>query len=84
MVLDGVSPFWWSATDSGIFYIRREPGFDAVERLDLATLEVKRIGRLAMPAGGFGGQLSVSPDGGLALVTSHRAHPEIMLVDGIR
>jgi dipeptidyl aminopeptidase/acylaminoacyl peptidase len=83
-LLDGLSPFWWSGANHAVFFIRREPDFDAIERFDIRTHKVDRVGRLALRAGNFGGQLNVSPDGRWALVTEHRNQVDIMLVDNVR
>lgn len=83
-VLDGLTPFWWSMADSGIFFLSREPEFDAIDHYAFSDRKVVRVGQLAMRAGGFGGQMSVSPDGRWALVTEHRAQADLMLLDNFR
>ena len=30
-VLEGVRPFLWSVTDTGIVFVKREPDFDAID-----------------------------------------------------
>jgi Tol biopolymer transport system component len=80
-VLDGLTPDWWSVSDDGVLFISREPEFDAIDRYSFSSHKVTRVGRLAPPAGLFGGQLHVSPDGRWALVTTHRGHSGLMRID---
>jgi hypothetical protein len=84
VVRDGLSPFWWSVTNIGIYFISTGPEFDAIDRYAFSDGKVSRIGRLAAPAGIFGGQMTVSPDGHWALVTQQRGHSELMLLDSVQ
>jgi len=86
MVLEGLTPFWWSMDETGIFFIVRNQEFDAIEHYNFSDGKVELAGRLAMPTGGFGGQMSVSPNGRWALVTQdgQQAGIEIMLLDNFR
>jgi hypothetical protein len=50
-VLKGLTAYWWSMADSGIFYISHESGFKGVDFIDFidhysfSDRKVKRIGR---------------------------------------
>jgi hypothetical protein len=83
-VLDGLTPLWWSVANTGLFFISREPEFDAIDRYDFSGGKVTRVGRLAVRAGGFGGQMCVSPDGRWALITQHQGQSELMLLDNFK
>src|SRR5258706_3499863 len=47
MVRDKFTPYLWSMTVSSIYFLSREEAFDAIDRLDLATQQVTRVGKLA-------------------------------------
>jgi Tol biopolymer transport system component len=81
---DGLTPFWWSMTNSAIFLLTREAEFDAIDRYDLLDGNVTRVGRLASSLGLFAGQFSVSPDHHWALLAQRRGESELMLLDGFR
>jgi tricorn protease-like protein len=83
-VLDGLTPMWWSVASSGIFFITRDSQSDAIDRYDFHDGKATRVGRLAVPAGLFGGQMCVSPDGRSALVTQHEGHSELLVLDNVR
>jgi hypothetical protein len=70
--------------DTGIYFVRREREFDAIDRFAFSDGRVSRVGRLATRVGQLGGQMSVSPDSHWALVTLHRGQSDIMLVDNFR
>jgi hypothetical protein len=36
-ILSGISVFWWSVTDVGIFLITRESEFDAIDQYNRTT-----------------------------------------------
>jgi hypothetical protein len=79
VLLEEISPFWWSVANTGIYFISSAQEFDAIDRYDFSNGRVSRVGRLAAPAGIFGGQMTVSPDGRWALVTQQRGHSELMV-----
>jgi hypothetical protein len=68
-------------TESSIYFFTREEAFDAIDRLDLATQEVTRIGRLASRIAIESGQISVSPDGHRALVAHQQGNTDLMMID---
>jgi hypothetical protein len=83
-LLSGLTTFWWSVADSGIFFIRREAGFDAIDRYDFEDHQVLRLGRLAQRAAPLSSQLNVSRDGRWALVPQQQVQSDLMLSDNFK
>ena len=83
-VLEGVTPLWWSVAGDGVYFVSSKGGTDAIERYDFRDRTTTRVGRLALPAGIHGGQMSVSPDGHWALVTEQILEPRLFLLDNVR
>ena len=85
-VIEGVSPFYWSMTQSGIYFLTLDQGQDYLERYDLATGQRNRVGLLPFRAArGFCGFMSVSNDGRF-LIANHvdRFEQNLGLIDGFR
>jgi Tol biopolymer transport system component len=85
-LVEGVSPFYWSVTHHGIYFLTLEQSRDYVDRYDPATGQRTRIGLLPFqPARGFCGFMSVSQDARF-LVANHvdRYETNLGLIDGIR
>ena len=55
LVLEGVRPFLWSVTDTGIVFVTREPDFDAIDVYRYSDRRVARVGRLAFRIPGSSG-----------------------------
>ena len=81
---DKFTPYLWSMTDSSIYFCTFEETFDAIDRLDLASEHVTRVGKLASRISNFGGQFSVSPDGHWALVAHQQGRVDLMMIDNLR
>jgi len=81
-VLKGLG-YWWSVADQGVYFVSRESEFDAIDRYNFNDRRVVRLGRLALRAFRTG-ELSVSPDGRLALVSVGREQADLMLLDRFR
>ncbi len=82
VVGEGFTPFWWDMSDTSIFFLRREPKFDALFRYDLGSQSVTYMGSLATRAGQS--KFTVSPDGRWALVGQEQWRRELMLLDNIK
>jgi Tol biopolymer transport system component len=83
-LLSGLTTFWWSVADAGIFFVTREPGFDAIDRYSFNDRSVVRLGRLARRAAPIGSQLNVSRDGRWALVAQQQIQTDLMLVENFK
>jgi Tol biopolymer transport system component len=77
----GLTTFWWSVAHPGIYFITREPEFDAIDRFNFDDHKVVRLGRLAQRAGPVGSQMNVSRDGRWALVAQQQVQSDLMLVE---
>jgi len=83
VVRDKFTPHLWSMTESSIYFFTREEGFDAIDRLDLASEQVSRVGKLASRIALESGQLPVSPDGHWALVSQQQGTTDLMMIDNL-
>jgi Tol biopolymer transport system component len=83
-LLSGLTTFWWSVADVGIFFITREQGFDAIDRYNFNDHQVVRLGRLAQRAAPISSQLNVSRDGRWALVAQQQIQTDLMLVENFK
>jgi Tol biopolymer transport system component len=86
VVMDGVSSFYWSMTQKGIYFLSLDQGRDYLERYDLATGQRTRLGALPFQAArGFCGFMSVSNDGRF-LIANHvdRFEQNLGIIDGFR
>jgi Tol biopolymer transport system component len=85
VVLEAVHPFWWSVAKQGIYFLTREPDFDAIDFLDFNVSRVERKGQLPFRASSRLNRLTVSADGRWALTNElKRWDADLMLVDGFR
>jgi Tol biopolymer transport system component len=69
-VLDGVRPFLWSVTTSGIVFVTREPEFDAIDTYRFSDRRITRLGRLGFRIPGIYTYMTASPDGRWMLATN--------------
>ena len=84
-VLEHVRPFLWSVTDTGIVFVTREPGFDAIDVYRFSDQRVARAGRLGFRIAGIYTHMTVSSDGRWALVTHMvRNDSDLMRLDNFR
>jgi Tol biopolymer transport system component len=85
LVLEGIRPFLWSVTDTGIVFVTREPNFDAIDVYRFSDRRVARLGRLGFRLLGGFRSLTASRDGRWALATKMvRFDSDLMLVDNFR
>ena len=85
LVLEGVRPFLWSVTESGIVFVTREANFDAIDVHRFSDQRVARLGRLGFRIPGIFTHMTVSRDGRWALATEMvRFDSDLMLVDNFR
>ena len=85
LVLEGVRPFLWSVTDTGIVFVKREPDFDAIDVYRFSDQQVARVGRLGFRLPGIYIHMAVSRDGRWALATKLvRNDSDLMRVDNFR
>jgi hypothetical protein len=87
VVLEGVPGSHWAVTEKGIYFLRREPEFDALDLYHPATAKVSRIGHLPFRVTAIGdvGRFTVSRDGRWALADqTERWEADIMMVDKFR
>jgi hypothetical protein len=81
LIHDRFTPHLWSMTESSIYFFTRDQAFDAIDRLDLATQQVTRVGKLGARIADESGQLAVSPNGRLALVAHQQNTVELTLIE---
>jgi len=79
-IRDKFTPYLWSMTKSSIYFFTREETFDAIDRLDLASEQVIRLGKLASRIANDSGQLSISPDGHWALIAHQQNSADLMMI----
>ena len=85
LVLEGVRPFLWSVTESGIVFVTREANFDAIDVHRFSDQRVARLGRLGFRIPGTFTHMTVSRDGRWALATEMvRFDSDLMLLDNFR
>src|SRR5688572_19086771 len=70
VVLEHVRPFLWSVTDTGIVFVSREPGFDAVDVYRFSDRRVARVGRIPFRIPGIYRNMTASRDGRWVLATN--------------
>ena len=83
-VLDGVTPFLWAMTDTGIVFVVRGPVFDAIDAYRFRDQRVTRVGRLGFRVPEIFTHMTVSRDGRWALVTNLRSDSDLMRLDNFR
>jgi hypothetical protein len=88
LVIDGVAPLYWSVTDKGIFFLRRDGVIDSIYRYRFRDQKIERTGKLPFRVAAFPqgrGRLAVSRDGRWALVNvTDRWEGDLMLLDNFR
>ena len=87
VVLERLMRSHWAVTAKGIFFLTREPEFDALDLYRPDNGKVSRIGRLPFQVSAIGdiGCITVSRDGRWALTNqTDRWEADIMLVDKFR
>src|SRR6266540_63102 len=67
-ILGGITPLWWSVTETGILFLTRESEYDAIDRYCFSDRTVMRVGRLPFRAAPIGTQLNASLDGRWVIV----------------
>ena len=84
-VLEGLRPFLWSVTDTGIVFVTREADFDAIDMYRFSDQRVARVGRLGFRIPGIYTHLAASRDGRWALATKMaRSDSDLMRLDNFR
>jgi Tol biopolymer transport system component len=85
LMLEGVQPFLWSVTDTGILFVTREPDFDAMDVYRFSDRRVVRAGRLAFRVPWGFRNMAVSRDGRWALATRMvRSDADLMRLEDFR
>ena len=84
-MLEGIRPFLWSVTDTGIVFVTREPDFNAIDAYGFSDQKVSRVGRLGFRLPGIYTQMTVSHDGRWALAAKMvRFDADLMRLDNFR
>ncbi|MBI3278554.1 MAG: PD40 domain-containing protein [Acidobacteria bacterium] len=87
-VLDEISPFYWSVTDQGIYFVREDRQVQSIYLYGFAGEKIRRAGRLPFRVAHFPrgpGRLIVSRNGRWALVSvTDRWEGDLMLLDNFR
>ena len=84
-VFEGVRPFLWSVTDTGIVFVARKADFDAIDVYRFSDRRVARLGRLGFRIPGIYTHMTVSRDGRWALATKMaRFDSDLMRLDNFR
>jgi hypothetical protein len=85
VVVEGVRPFLWAVTNSGIVFVTREADFDAIDLYRFSDRRVARVGRLGFRISGNFTQLTASRDGRWALATHMvRFDADLMQLENFR
>ena len=85
LMLDGVRPFLWSATDIGIVFVTRQQDFDAIDVYRFSDRRIVRVGRLGFQVSDFGTHMSASQDGRWVAATKMvRFDADLMRLDNFR
>ena len=84
-VIERVRPFLWSVMDSGIVFVTREGGIDALDVYRFSDQQVIRVGRLGFRIPDIFHHMTVSRDGRWALATQLvRSDSDLMRLDDFR
>ena len=84
-VVDGVRPFLWSVTDSGIVFLTREPDSDAIHLYRFSDQRVARVGRLGFRTAGIFRYMTASRNGRWASASKMvRFESDLMRLDNFR
>jgi hypothetical protein len=85
VVMEGVRPFWWFPSGKGIYFLTREPEFDAIDFRAFGSGKVERKGRLPFRASARLNRLTVSGEGRWALVNEvERWDADLMVIENFR
>jgi Tol biopolymer transport system component len=84
-VVEGVRPFLWSVTDTGIVFVARETDFDAIDVYRFSDQRVARVGRLGFRMPGILRHMTASRDGRWASASRMvRFDSDLMRLDNFR
>lgn len=84
-VLEGVRPFLWAVTDTGVVFVTRENDFDAIDAYTFSDRRVARVGRLGFRVPGLFRHMTASRDGRWALASRLvRFDADLMRLDNFR
>jgi hypothetical protein len=87
VIHEGLSPFYWSVTARGIYFLQPEGNVHGVHLLRFSDQKAVRVGALPFPVAYVQGpgRLTVSRDGRWALVNVvDRREGDLMLLDNFR
>jgi eukaryotic-like serine/threonine-protein kinase len=84
-ILANVPALAWSVTEKGIFFLTREPDFDAIDLYRFANQSVTRVGRMAFRLSNVYSHVSFSRDAKRALATRMvRDDTDLMFINDFR
>ena len=84
-VVEGVRPFLWAVTDTGIVFVNRGKDYDAIDAYTFSDRRVARVGRLGFRVPGLFRHMTVSRDGRWALASRLvRFDADLMRLDNFR
>jgi Tol biopolymer transport system component len=85
VLVEGVRPFMWSVTDTGIVFVTREATFDAIDVYRFSDRRVARVGRLEFRIPTTFTNMTASVDGRWGLATKMvRFDSDLMRLDNFR
>ena len=85
IVVEGLRPFLWSVTKTGIVFVTSELDFDAIDVYRFSDQRVGRAGRLGFRVAGIYTNMSASRDGRWVLATKMvRFDSDLMRIDNFR
>ena len=87
LIHDGMSPFLWSVTNIGIYFLKTEDRVHSVHLYRFASQKIERVGSLPfrLPSLQSPGRFTVASDGRWALVNvAERSGGDLMLIDDFR
>lgn len=87
MVHDSITPFLWSVSNPGVYFLRPEGRLHSIHLYRFASQKIERVGTLPfrLPRLQSPGRLTVSRDGRWALVNvAERSDGDLMLIDNFR
>jgi hypothetical protein len=83
-LFSGITPLWWSVTNTGILFVARESEYDAMDRYNFRDRTITRIGRLPFRVAPMGTQMNTTRDGRLAIVSRQQLEQDLMFLDHFR
>ena len=84
-VVEGVRPFLWAVTDTGIVFVNRGKDYDAIDAYTFSDRRVARVGRLGFRVPGLFRHMTASRDGRWALASRlARFDADLMRLDNFR